>query len=183
MLRRTALAGLLAGLVQASLQGAAPIQVNDVYDQSWILNPKNSVSVILYSNASVQQRTREAGLALHPYVRKNAGSRPFHFLVVVDLRGSMANWAPGYTVRRIRADLEEKFRVLPPVPGREDVLAPRPDVSAVADFKGEACRSLGWDKPSSTLRVVIFRKGIEVKRWEDLRDLNELTDQVGRLMQ
>ncbi|MEM1156637.1 MAG: hypothetical protein AAGH72_00125 [Verrucomicrobiota bacterium] len=150
------------------------IQAVDAYEIKRTLNPPQGVAVVVYSNAKVQDRTREAGLLLHQFV----GKPGFQFMVLVDLRKTMADWAPGYTKRRIQRDLMEKFKQLPPIPGRNLEKMGRPDVSAIADFKGETCNQLGWIKPEDQLRVLVFADGKEVKRWDDLTQLNELPQLV-----
>jgi hypothetical protein len=70
--------------------------------------------------------------------------------------------------------LLEKFKALPVIPGRDLEKIGRPDVSAIADFKGEACVQLGWMEPADALRVIIFLNGKEFKRWDDLTQLSEL---------
>ncbi|MEM6884605.1 MAG: hypothetical protein AAF571_06185 [Verrucomicrobiota bacterium] len=155
------------------------VRALDAYEIERVLNPSEGVAVVIYSNPDVQDRTREAGLLLHEFV----GEADFQFMVLVDLRKTMADWAPGYTKRRIQRDLMEKFKALPPIPNRDLEKMGRPDVSAIADFKGETCNQLGWSKPKNQLRILIFYNGKEVNRWEDLTEMQELPDAVRNLLQ
>ncbi len=154
------------------------VRAVDAFEIERVLNPPQGVAVVVYSNPKVQDRTREAGLLLHEFV----GESGFQFMVLVDLRNTMADWAPGYTKRRMQRDLLEKFKVLPAIPGRDLEKEGRPDVSAIADFKGEACIALGWLEPKDALRVLIFSDGKEVKRWEDLTRMQELPATVRQLL-
>jgi len=167
---------LMLGMTVAAVAQPVTREVRavDAYDIERVLNPSQGVAVVIYSNPGVQDRTREAGLLLHQFV----GEPGFQFMVLVDLRKTMADWAAGYTKRRIQRDLLEKFKVLPPIPGRDLEKVGRPDVSAIADFKGKACNQLGWLKPEEQLRVLVFSDGKEVKRWDDLTEMNELPQTV-----
>lgn len=169
------LTALTCGSLAAEKKPATPLMAEDAHGVRRTLNPAAGVSVVLYSNPAVQDRTRAAGLALHPFLEHTL----FQFIVLVDLRGTMADWARGYTKRRIQRDLEAKFNGLPPVPGRAP-LGPHPQIGAIADFDGAVCRSLGWKAPGKALRVVLFVNGTVLREWEDLKSIDEMTAAVRR---
>ena len=150
----------------------ARLRITDVDGRERELNATGRVTAVIYSNPQVQDWTRQAGKALDEF----QGRRDFRIVVVVDLRGTMADWAPGYTVRRMQRDLDaEAQRVLPFYKKNDNGSDPRQDMSAVADFKGEVCRRLGWQKPLPHHRVVIFGKnGLEAAREENQSDLGQL---------
>lgn len=152
------------------------IRATDADGVERTLNQTGRVNVIIYSNPSVQDRTRAAGKSLDPF----QGKESFRSVVVVDLRGTMADWAPGYTVRRMVRDLNtEAERIRPAYEKNGNQGDPRKDVSAVADFKGETCDALDWDKPANQLRVIVFGKsGAKVKEWSDLKDYAQMTKTV-----
>lgn len=150
----------------------------DVFEVRRILNPPKGVAVVIYSSPKVQDQTREAGLLLHQFV----GKPDFQFMVLVDLRKTMANWAPGYTKRRIQRNLMEKFKALPPVPGRDLKTMGRLDVSAIADFEGHTCMALGWKEPEDKLRVLVFSDGYEIKRWDNLTQMQLLPEVVRKAL-
>jgi len=167
---RRARAWLVLALVSMWMQPAgAAIRVKDADGVERRLDEPGRVTAVIYSNPAVQDWTRKAGAALDEF----QGRADFRAVVVVDLRGTMADWAPGYTVRRMQRDLDaEAGRVAPFYQKNGNSGNPRPDMSAVADFKGEACRPLGWVEPAQRRRVVLFGKdGREAHRSEDQADL------------
>ncbi|MDD5260281.1 MAG: hypothetical protein PHD76_00375 [Methylacidiphilales bacterium] len=162
------------------LRAGTPIQATDVDGRVRVLNAKNQVTVILYSNQSVQDQTRAAGKSVDSF----QGLENFRSVVLVDLRSSLANWAPGYAQRRMIRDLDREAERIHPFylknGSRRDS---RLDVSAVADFKGDICHQLGWEKPTKTMRVLVFDlNGAEAGRWEDLKDYRPLQELVGTLL-
>jgi hypothetical protein len=166
-------------LIYVSLSASPLIQVQDADGVTRSLNPPGQVTVLIYSNPSVQDRTRQTGKALDLF----QGRKDFRSIVVVDLRGTMADWAQGYTLRRMVKDLDqEALRVTPAYRKNGNPSNPRSDLSAVADFKGDLCLQLGWEKPQNQLRIILFdQKGRKHREWEDLKDFHELKTQVGAL--
>ncbi len=171
---------LLLFLLPAGLEAAPLIQAKDADGVLRSLNPVGQVTVIIYSNPSVQDRTRQTGKELDLF----HGRGDFRSIVVVDLRGTMSDWAPGYTVRRMIKDLDqEALRVTPAYRKKGNTRNPRPDLSAVADFKGEICLQLGWDKPKNQLRIIVFnQQGIRQKEWDDLLHFEDLKKTVQALL-
>jgi hypothetical protein len=171
---------VLTLLLPGALQADSLIKAKDADGVVRNLNPAGQVTVIVYSNPEVQDRTRQTGRALDPF----QGREDFRSIVVVDLRGTMADWAPGYTIRRMVKDLDqEALRVTPAYREKGNKTNPRPDLSAVADFKGETCLQLGWEKPVNQLRVLIFdKKGKKYREWGDLKNFNELAHAVQALL-
>jgi hypothetical protein len=169
------------GLFDLLGKDVALIEVVDADGVRRCLNQPGQVTVIIYSNPAVQERTRGAGKALDSF----QGLAGFRSVVLVDLRGSLADWAAGYTVRRMQRDLDqEALRVTPAYRKRGNMKNPRGDLSAVADFKGETCVKLGWVKPRNDLRVLIFDvEGKRHREWTDLKKLEELTQAVSEMME
>lgn len=158
----------------------AQVRVVDADEVERRLDEPGRVTAVIYTNSALQRWTREAGAALDEF----QGRRDFRLVVVADLRGTMADWAPGYTVRRMRRDLDAEARRVTPFylknGNRSD---PRPDMSAVADFDGEASVRLGWEKPANLRRVLIFGKDRRVVyRAEDQGDLRAWRDAVAEAL-
>jgi hypothetical protein len=170
------LSTLLMALVFCGNAGRAadPIQAISADGDEIVLNAPGTVTVVMNSSSTLQQRTRDTGKALYEF----QGRKDFRVIVVVDLRGSMANLAKGYATRRIREDLDEEAkRVKPFFEKNGNFENPRPRFSAFADFKGDLCRQLGWEKYETKMRVIIFdQRGEEHRRWKDLG-----TDEYGKL--
>lgn len=160
---------LLSGVLALGSPGYAAQVVTDADGVQRRLDMPGRVTAVIYSNPQIQEWTRQAGQALDEF----QGRPDFRIVVMVDLRGTMADWAPGYTVRRMQRDLDaEAKRVKPFYTKNRNGADPRPDMSAVADFKGEACKALGWDKPGPWRRVIVFGKDGDVAyREENQTDL------------
>lgn len=163
-------------LLSSPLVAAPFMSVKDADGVERSLNPAGQVTVIVSSNPSVQERTRQAGKAMDAF----QGRTDFRSIVLVDLRGTMADWAKGYTLRRMVKDLDqEALRITPAYRKNGNMGNPRTDVSAVADFDGTVCLQLGWLKPKNQLRVIIFdRNGKKFREWEDLKNLSELSNSL-----
>lgn len=163
------LALVVAFFAVGMLPAGAELRVKDADGVERRLDEPGRVTAVIYSNPEVQQWTRQAGAALDKF----QGRADFRIVVVVDLRGTMADWAPGYTVRRMQRDLNAEARRVAPFYARNgNSTDPRPDMSVVPDFKGVVCQALGWKQPAGRRRVVLFGKdGKEAWRSEDLTDL------------
>jgi len=157
-----------------------PMVVEDAFESSRVLNPPDKVSVILYSSPAVQEKTREAGRVLNPFLART----DFQLVVLVDLKGSLANWAKGYTRRRMQRDLKAKIDNLPAeIQHFHQGKYPRPDITVVPDFDGHACQSLEWDESSDKkLKAIIFDDGKLVRQWKDLEDYRLLQKSVKGLL-
>ena len=180
IVRKKAFAFLLYLFVLGALSGmsfgASPIRALDVDGDGIILNQKGKVTVVMYSNHATSEETTAAGKAVYPW----HGKEDFRVCVVVDLRGSLALLVKGYAKRRIQRSLDAEAEVIRPYYHKNNNLGdPREHLTAFADMKGEICQSLGWDKKSDVFRAIIFgRDGKEFKRWDHLKDLQELKDAV-----
>ncbi|MEO0452997.1 MAG: hypothetical protein AAFY98_02515 [Verrucomicrobiota bacterium] len=140
------------------------------------LNEQGLITVIIYSNAALQEWTRKAGTSVDPF----HGNPLFRQMVVVDLRGTLASLAKGYTQRRMSRDLNtEAQRLIPYYREKGNPNDPREDLVAIADFDGELSKQLGWERASKEKRVLLFgRDGKVLKRWKSIEDLNELVTTV-----
>jgi hypothetical protein len=160
---------------------SAAVSVSDADGVVRRLDEPGRVTVVIYSNPALQDWTRKAGASLDQF----QGRSDFRSVILVDLRKSMADWAPGYTVRRMQKDLDkEAERIRPSYQKNGNKNNPRPDVSAVADFKGQASRAVGWDEPANQKRVVVYGKDGKVAfRSEDAADFSVLRKAVAAALE
>lgn len=160
---------------------AAAVSVTDADGVVRRLDEPGRVTVVIYSNPALQDWTRKAGASLDKF----QGIPEFRSVVIVDLRKSMADWAPGYTIRRMQKDLDkEAGRITPAYRSNGNKKNPRPDVSAVADFKGEACKAVGWTEPANHKRVVVFGIGGKVVyRSEEAAEFSALQKAVAKALE
>jgi hypothetical protein len=128
-------------------------------------------TVVLYSNQQVQDKTRAAGTIFDPL----QGRAHFRLVVVVDLRGSMANWVKGYTIRTIQRDLNrEASRVEPFFKENGNTSDPRKSMNVVADFSGAVCDSLGWTQVLQQEQILFFPRGGQKILWKPPFDSDQL---------
>ena len=181
MVRGWTVAVCLSVLSAVTAPAAVPeaIGTEDADGRKQHLNAPGRISVVIASNQTLQERTRLAGSACDRF----QGLPGFRAYVLVDLRGSMAHWAKGYTVRRMRKDLDaEAVRIAPWVRKNGSAEDPRTLVSAIPDFDGVVCRALGWEETGKNLRVVVFgRDGRVRKLWNNLEEYAELEAFLGTL--
>lgn len=172
--------GLVLGSGLMWTLGASPLvaalTVTDADARERRLDEPGRVTVVIYSNPALQDWTRRAGASLDRF----QGLEDFRLVVVVDLRKTMADWATGYTIRRMQKDLDkEAERMAPFFRAKGNPDDPRSHVSAVADFKGGTSLSLGWTEPANRKRVLVFGKDGKVFfSTEDLGDFSELQKAV-----
>lgn len=169
------------GIWSLGFAAAAEVSVTDADGVVRRLDEPGRVTVVIYSNPALQEWTRKAGASLDRF----QGIQEFRSVVVVDLRKSMADWAPGYTTRRMQRDLDkEAERITPSYRSNGNKDNPRPDVSAVPDFKGEACKAVGWAEPANHKRVVVFGSdGKIVYRSEDEADFSGLKQATAKALE
>jgi hypothetical protein len=165
--------------IPAPAAGPKAIEVEDADGRKQHLNAPGRISVVIASNQTLQERTRLAGRACDRF----QGLPRFRSYVLVDLRGSLAHWAKGYTVRRMRKDLDaEAERIAPWVRKNGSTDDPRTLVSAIPDFEGGTCRALGWEETGKNLRVVVFGPDGRVRKlWNNLEEYAELEAFLGTL--
>lgn len=168
------------GIWGLGFTAAAAVSVTDADGVVRRLDEPGRVTVVIYSNPALQEWTRKAGASLDRF----QGIPEFRSVVVVDLRKSMADWAPGYTTRRMQRDLDkEAGRITPSYRSNGNNGNPRPDVSAVPDFKGEACKAVGWTEPANLKRVVVFGpEGKIVYRSDDETDFSGLKQATAKAL-
>jgi len=119
------------------------------------LNPADRITVVLASSQPLADTTREFGRALYGW----QGRKEFRVIVVVDLRKSLGTLFKGWTVGKMKADLDEEAETLIPwYRANKNPNNPRPDLCGIADFDGKVTESLGWGSDDTKMKVSIFGK-------------------------
>jgi hypothetical protein len=145
----------------------------------WI-NHTGRINVVIGTNQDSQDGARAAGRAMYPF----QGLPNFRLIVVADVRDSMATWVPSLVTSRMRVSLDhEAYELKPYFVKNGNNGDPRKYSCAIADFNGVICPQLGWAKPSSQLRGIIFgTDGHVLERWDDLTDMKVLQDEVRKAL-
>ena len=123
------------------------------------LNPADKVTVVMASSQPLADTTREFGRALYGW----QGRKEFRVIVVVDLRKSLGTLFKGWTVGKMKADLDEEAeRLIPWYRANKNPGNPRGDLCGIADFDGHVTDSLEWGSDEKKMKVMIFGKTGEV---------------------
>ncbi len=169
------IAGYLFGICSLSVFGAS--LDGECCDGTPVtLNAAGKVTFVVYCTEAIQEETENASFISDEF----KGLPGFRNYVLVDLRNSMANWAKGYTRRRMMRDLEQEFIRLKPIylknKNSGDISR---DIGAIPDFEGSLCMSLGWKTIGKTARVILFdRQGREIYRKEVVTNAKELRSKI-----
>ena len=159
-----------------------PLQFTDADGKTWTLNQTSRVTVVISSSDSTASQTRAVGRTLYPF----QGREDFRAVVVICLQKSLARHVRGFTLERIRADLDaEAKRIAPYYKEKSNPANPREHIGAIADFDGAVARALGWseDVDSSKVRVVIFdHTGQMAARFDPANDLDAIRCKVAELL-
>lgn len=122
-------------------------------------DPQGRITVVLASSQSLADTTREFGRALYGW----QGRREFRVIVVVDLRKSLGTLFKGWTVGKMKADLDEEAeRLIPWYRANQNPNNPRPDLCGIADFDGYVTNSLEWGSDEKKMKVMIIGKNGDV---------------------
>jgi len=162
--------GLGAGLVPGKLRGT------DADNRVVVLNRPGVVTVVIGTSEDSQDAARRAGVAMYPF----EGRTDFQLIVVVDLRDSIATWAPSIVTSQMRSSLdEEAINLKPWFLKNGNHSNPRWTSHVIPDFSGTTCPQLGWTKTSDELRAIIFGgDGREFRRWDKAEDMVALFNGV-----
>ncbi len=182
-MHRTLLSLALALTCLSTLTAAStpltPLNIRDADEKVWTIGAPGPVLVLISSTPSTQKLTREMGAALDEF----QGKPNFRALVVVDLRSSLAHVAKGYTVRRMRKDLDQEAeRIRPAYLKNGNTSDPRPEIGAVADFDGILCQHLSWSHEPSKLRVTILDSTGSIAAHFDRAEPTKVRDAVASLL-
>jgi hypothetical protein len=152
------------------------IKAVDADNHSIILNRPGLITMVLGTNEDSQDAARAAGKAMYPF----QGRPDFQLVVVVDLRDSIATWAPSIVISRMRSSLDEEAIELKPYFLKNGNKSnPRYTTYVVPDFKGTISPQLDWPETSDDLRGVLFGvDGHEIGRWDKIDDMTKLDANV-----
>lgn len=170
----------------AAIQPAAvvtpsgPISAVDSDDKRVVFNKTGRISVVFVCTEQTQKEIREASNSLDSF----RGLPNFRVIAVVDMRDSLGSMVEGIVKWRMQDDLDDEAeRLAPFYQANGNTHDPRPDLSCVADYKGEVCKALGWPKVSNKLRIVVFgMDGQPLHRWDDLKNVKELRAFVAKAL-
>ena len=119
------------------------------------LNPAGQITVVMASSQPLADTTREFGRAVYGWQGRNE----FRVIVVVDLRKSLGTLFKGWTVGKMKADLDEEAeRLVPWYRANKNPGNPRGDLCGIADFDGHVTDSLEWGSDEKKMKVTIFGK-------------------------
>jgi len=130
--------------------------------QTFQLNPKGKIMILLASSQPLADTTREFGSSLYGW----QGRDGFRVTVVVDLRKSLGTLFKGWTLGTMKANLDEEgIQIQPWYRANGNLGNPRADLCAIADFDGKVTDALGWGNDENKMKVTIFGKDGE-KIWD-----------------
>jgi hypothetical protein len=119
------------------------------------LSPKGKITVVMASSQPLADTTREFGRAMYPW----QGLEDFRVIVVVDLKKSLGTLFKGWTVGKMKADLDEEALTLTPwFRARGNTNNPRTYLCAIPDFDGKVTEALGWSPDHEIMKVTLFGK-------------------------
>lgn len=148
----------------------------DCDNHNILINKPGVITLLLGTSEDSQDAARRAGKAMYPL----QGRPDFQLVVVVDLRDSLATWAPSIVLSQMRANLDKEAVDLKPYfLANGNKANPRDSSHVIAEFSNNLCPQLGWQEGSDELRGILFgADGREIKRWEKIEDMNALQTDV-----
>jgi len=153
----------------------------DADNHTVLINRPGLVTLLLGTSEDSQDAARAAGAAMYPL----RGRPDFQLIVVVDLRDSIATWAPSIVLSQMRSNLDQEAIALKPYFLKNGNKSnPRPSSYVIADFSGTICPQLGWTEGSDNLRGILFGvDGREIERWDKIEDMTKLQNDVRAVIQ
>jgi hypothetical protein len=160
----------------APLSHVKKIKAMDADNHLILVNHPGAVTIVLGTNEDSQDAARAAGKVMYPL----QGRPDFQLIVVVDLRGSIATWAPSIVLSRMRSSLDEEAIELKPYFLKNGNKSnPRFTSHVIPDFSGTICPQLGWPEGADDLRGILFGvDGREIARWDKIDDMGKLQSDV-----
>jgi hypothetical protein len=151
-------------------------KATDADNHNILINKPGVITLLLGTNEDSQDAARAAGEAVYPY----RGRPDFDLIVVVDLRDSIAAWAPTVVLAEMRSNLDKEVKDLKPYFLQNgNTSNPRNSMHVIADFTGTICPQLGWPAHTDDLRAILFGgDGREIKRWDKLEDMAQMQSDV-----
>ena len=153
----------------------------DADNHTVLINRPGLITLLLGTSEDSQDAARAAGTAMYPL----RGRPDFQLIVVVDLRGSIATWAPSIVLSQMRSNLDKEAIALKPYFLKNGNKSnPRASSYVIADFSGTICPQLGWTDGADDLRGILFGvDGREIQRWDKIDDMTKLQTDVRAAIQ
>jgi hypothetical protein len=173
--------GFLWIFLLAGVAWAAPLpQPINCDGQSFQLNPKGKIMILLASSQPLADTTREFGSSLYGW----QGRDGFRVTVVVDLRKSLGTLFKGWTLGTMKANLDEEgIEIQPWYRANGNLGNPRADLCAIADFDGKVTDALGWGSDENKMKVTIFGKdGDKIWGTSNAQSPAEMLKEVRKLL-
>ena len=174
-------AALSQGAMAPVVAPAPKIKTTDADNHTVILNRPGFISVVIGTSEDSQDSARRAGRALYPF----QGMSDFQEVVVVDLRDSIAAWVPSVVIDHMRRSLDgEAVELKPYFLQNGNKSNPRRSLHVVPDFKGTIVPQMNWSGTPDELHATMYGvDGRELKRWEDVSDMNAFQASVRAALQ
>jgi hypothetical protein len=162
--------------LHASASSVHHIKAVDADNHNVLINRTGVITALIGTSADSQEAARQAGVAVYPF----QGRSDFQLIVAVDLRDSLANWAPGIAVSRMRSSLDDEAIELKPYFLKNGNRSnPRNSSHVIPDFNGKLFTQLGWPETSSDLRAIIYgADGREFQRFDKVDNMDVLYNSV-----
>ena len=153
----------------------------DADNHNVLINRPGLITLLLGTSEDSQDAARAAGVAMYPL----RGRPDFQLIVVVDLRDSIAGWAPSIVLSQMRSNLDSEAIALKPYFLKNGNKSnPRASSYVIADFAGTICPQLDWPQTSDQLRGILFGvDGREIERWDKIDDMTKLQTDVRAVIQ
>jgi hypothetical protein len=152
------------------------IKAVDADNHNVLINRSGVITALIGTSTDSQDAARQAGIAVYPF----QGRSDFQLIVAVDLRDSLANWAPSIAVSRMRSSLDgEAIELKPYFLKNGNRSNPRGYLHVIPDFNGKLFTQLGWPDTSSDLRAIIYgADGKEFQRFDKIDNMDVLYNSV-----
>jgi hypothetical protein len=153
----------------------------DADNRTILINKPGLITLVLGTSEDSQDAARTAGKTMYPL----QGRPDFQLIVVVDLRNSIATWAPSLAISQMRSNLDDEAVALKPYYLKNGNKSnPRNSSYVIPDFSGTICPQLDWPGNSDDLRGILFgADGREINRWDKLEDMDKLLTDIRAAIQ
>jgi hypothetical protein len=177
-----AVALIFTGHPSTSLAAAVetPMEAHDVDGNARILPPKGRLTIVMYTNADLEQESKALSKLLDPY----RGAKDFLFVQIVDLRGEIPAIARRMAEKQIRDELDiEATRVKPFYVKNGSSANPRTNLSTIVDYGGSALSRFDWNERVEKVRFAIYSAdGRLLQRIDDTQNLPAVSEKFRSLL-
>ncbi|MCE0521564.1 MAG: hypothetical protein LV480_01475 [Methylacidiphilales bacterium] len=168
---------LMAGSPEMARAGSgipAAISGQDVNGHAVTLNGKGHYTLVMYTNADLEDDSRKMTLALDPYRSRS----DFTFVRVVDLRGNVPPGMRSIVRVQIRKEEAKESARL-----KKAGVSPSNQAPIIPDFSGSTLDALGWEDVYDKVHLVVYdTHGHEIKRLESVTSAEQMTRMVDSIL-